>query len=582
MPYWQITITRKTNIMIISQKKLRNILCCLSVLPAYLYAQTSQTVTIYNASWIRWGIYLAFILLCILLYILYKRCQAEKNRLQERMDSFLGMIHDIRTPVTLMKASLSELESQQTLSESNRKQVKVATKNVDKLLDMLNRLLQWQKNEIHKNVLELSRCDIETFLEEKITDFKSIAAQKGIELTLETTHDLPTVWIDERKMSRIVENLLSNALRYTEQGTVSVHAKSIGKRWELEISDTGIGIPHKDQKRIFGRFYRADNARNMEDSGLGLGLMITHKMVRQHQGAIKITSQEGKGSTFSLSFPVYPKKGLRKIMPPHIHKQHIKTQEALQASQENGKDVLLLAEDDEDMREYLEQSLSEEYKIISVSDGGKALEMAKKINPDLIISDVVMPVLQGDELCRILKSSLETSHIPVILLTALSERENIIFGLEAGANDYIIKPFDLSVLKARLRNVIQNRQRLRSAVLSAGKQSDEIDYSSQLDKEFLDKVMEIVNGELSNPDFSINDFCRKIGMSRTSVYNKIKTLTGQGPNDFIRIMRLNKAMELLKTRRHTIGEVSSLVGFSDPKYFSTCFKKQFGVSPSKI
>ena len=227
-------------------------------------------------------------------------------------------------------------------------------------------------------------------------------------------------------------------------------------------------------------------------------------------------------------------------------------------------------------------SLSSEYKVIGVPDGGKALEMAREINPDIIISDIVMPVLEGDELCRILKSSVDTSHIPVILLTALSERENIIFGLEAGANDYIIKPFDLSVLKVRIRNILQNRQHLRDTVLSMDTPPEDTDYTSQLDKEFMDKVMEVIDEELSNSEFSINDFCRMLGMSRTSVYNKIKTLTGQGPNDFIRIVRLNKAKELLASRRFSIGEVSSMVGFSDSKYFSTCFKKQFGTSPSKF
>ena len=191
-------------------------------------------------------------------------------------------------------------------------------------------------------------------------------------------------------------------------------------------------------------------------------------------------------------------------------------------------------------------------------------------------------VLEGDELCRILKSSVDTSHIPIILLTALSERENIIFGLEAGANDYIIKPFDLSVLKVRIRNILQNRQHLRETVLAMDAYPEETDYTSQLDKEFLDKVMKVIEEELSDSEFSINDFCRMLGMSRTSVYNKIKTLTGQGPNDFIRIVRLNKAKELLVSRKYSIGEVANMVGFSDPKYFSTCFKKQFGTSPSKI
>ncbi len=253
-----------------------------------------------------------------------------------------------------------------------------------------------------------------------------------------------------------------------------------------------------------------------------------------------------------------------------------------QDSPSPAKNVLLLTEDDKDTREYLTENLSKEYEVVSVPDGVQALKLAKDINPDIIISDVIMPGLEGDEMCRILKSSMNTSHIPIILLTALSERENVISGLEAGANDYIIKPFDFSVLKVRIRNILQSRQHLRETVLSLESSPEEVDYTSQLDREFLDRTIEIINQELSNPEFSISDFCRMLGMSRTSVYNKLKTLTDQSPNDFIRIIRLNRSKELLTSRKYTIGEVSYMVGFSDPKYFSTCFKKQFGVSPSKV
>ena len=241
-----------------------------------------------------------------------------------------------------------------------------------------------------------------------------------------------------------------------------------------------------------------------------------------------------------------------------------------------------MAEDDVDMCNYLKDSLSIEYNVICVDDGNKVLTMVKEKNPDIIISDIMMPMMHGDELCRTLKSSMDTSHIPIILLTAYGEKENIIRGLEAGANDYIVKPFDLSVLKVRIKNILFNRQQFRDMMLSASAPLNTIDYSSELDKAFLSKSMDIINKELSNPDFAINDFCRLLCMSRSSVYNKIKTLTGQGPNDFIRIVRLNKSKELLSSHKYPISEVSIMVGFSDPKYFSTCFKKQFGISPSKL
>lgn len=244
--------------------------------------------------------------------------------------------------------------------------------------------------------------------------------------------------------------------------------------------------------------------------------------------------------------------------------------------------VILIVDNNNDTQEYLHESLSEKYTVIHLTQAGEALDRVKEINPDIIISDMLLPDLRGDIMCRQLKSSMETSHIPVIFLTALNEKENIIMGLESGADDYIVKPFDIAVLKARIRNILQNREQFRHTILSSDSALNTMSYTNSLDKEFLDRAVEVIENELSNPEFSINEFCRAIGMSRTSVYNKIKTLTDQGPNDFIRIIRLKKAKELLTAKKHTVAEVSAIVGFSDSKYFSTSFKKQFGVSPSKI
>lgn len=547
--------------------------------------ERSLEVVIHRPYWLSWWALLVyFMILSVFVYVFvqYRRHKLNEDRVKEKIRFFISIAHDICTPVTLIKAPLSELEVQPELPDESRKTVAVAVKNVEKLLSMITQLLNWQKMELHTECLKVSLYDIKAYLEGKMAEFRLAAMQKGIELQLEVERDMPKVWIDRGKMDHIIDNLLSNALKYTEQGIVRIAVKTAKKKWTIEVRDTGIGIPKKEQRNIFHEYYRAQNATNSEETGSGIGLMITRRLVKQHHGSISFSSVEDKGTTFAVTFPQKIKSGI--VVEPEKDKANASA--ATVCLQNNvddvGKNVLLLAEDDADMREYLTNCLSSEYKVIGVSDGGKALEMAREINPDIIISDVVMSVLEGDELCRILKSSIDTSHIPVILLTALSERENIIFGLEAGASDYIIKPFDLSVLKVRIRNILQNRQHLRDTVLSLNARPEETDYTSQLDKEFLDKVMEVIHEELSNSEFSINDFCRMLGMSRTSVYNKIKTLTGQGPNDFIRIVRLNKAKELLESRKYSIGEVSTMVGFSDPKYFSTCFKKQFGASPSKI
>ncbi|MDY5238741.1 ATP-binding protein [Bacteroides helcogenes] len=542
----------------------------------------------YWFSW--WAILLYLAVASVFAYMLVQnwRHKLNEDRIKDKIRSFVSIAHDIRTPVTLIKAPLNELEAQEGLPEESRRTLGVAVRNVEKLMAMIAQLIDLQRKERQaEKCLEVSCYHIEDYLKEKIAEFRLIALQKGVKLQLEVEPGMDEVWMDREKMDHIIDNLLSNALKYTENGAISVRTKTAKKQWSIEVSDTGIGIPKEEQGNIFHEFYRARNAANVEESGSGVGLMITRRIVKQHSGSISFSSVEGEGSTFTVSFPQRIKSSVAVESKDDIEETSaaetsVMEKDIRKKNKPAGKNVLLLVEDDEDMREYLTGSLSAEYEVVGVPDGGKALALAKDINPDIIISDIVMPVLEGDELCRILKSSVDTSHIPVILLTALSERENIIFGLEAGANDYIIKPFDLAVLKARIKNILQNRQHLRELVLSMGKVVDEAEYTSQLDKAFLEKVMAIITEEMSNSELTIDDFCMALGMSRTAVFNKMKTLTGQGPNDFIRIVRLNKSREFLGTRKYTIGEVSTMVGFSDPKYFSTCFKRQFGISPSKV
>ena len=521
----------------------------------------------------------AIVIITLRVIILRKQRKAS----DEKIRFFINTAHDIRTPLTLIKAPLEELSEKENLTPSGRSNMNTAIRNVNALLRLTTNLINFERADTYSSALYVSEYELSTYMEEMINAFRAYADVKRISLTYESNFRYMNTWLDKDKMDSILKNLISNALKYTEKGVIHILVKTARKKWTIEVKDTGIGIPKEEQGNIFHEYYRAQNAMNFEETGSGIGLMITRRIVKQHHGTISFSSVEGQGTTFTVTFPQRIKASVAVEAKADGQEEAQAATGAVHEETERArKNVLLLAEDDADMREYLVDSLSSEYKVVAVPDGGKALETAREINPDIIISDIVMPVLEGDELCRILKSSVETSHIPIILLTALSERENIIFGLEAGANDYIIKPFDLSVLKVRIRNILQNRQHLRETVLAMDAQPEETDYTSQLDKEFLDKVMKVIEEELSDSEFSINDFCRMLGMSRTSVYNKIKTLTGQGPNDFIRIVRLNKAKELLVSRKYSIGEVANMVGFSDPKYFSTCFKKQFGTSPSKI
>lgn len=537
--------------------------------------ERSLTINVGRPFWASgWALLCYFLisLAIIFLTVQYGRNRIAKHDAKKRIRFFIDVAHDIRTPISLIKAPLSEIETKEVLSEHGRGLLSVAMQNAEKLFLMVSQLLDLQKAEITDKKLNETSQDISAYMNEKVTSFHMAAVQKGLDLELEIQSGFPEICFDKNKMDKIIDNLLSNAIKYTEKGAVSISLNYTSTNWSVTIDDTGIGIPANDQKQLFKDFYRAGNAVNSGESGSGIGLVLIKKLVRLMHGTITFSSVENQGSSFLISFPLKTTGILPEIMQ-QIPDDYYEDQE---------KEILLLAEDNDEMRSYLKESLSSDFQVIDVADGEKALELAKEINPSIIISDIIMPKLRGDEVCRILKSSIETSHIPFILLSALSEKENVIMGLEAGANDYIIKPFDFNILKARIHNILQNREQLRKKLLSNETGIEELNYTNQLDKEFLDKAIETIENELSNPDFSINNFCKVLGMSRTSVYNKIKTLTNQSPNDFIRIIRLNKAKALLKTKKHTIAEVAYMVGFSDPKYFSTSFKKQFGISPSKL
>lgn len=523
-------------------------------------------------------IYFLILVIMIFLIIQYSRHKLADHNAKEKIRSFIHIAHDIRTPVTLIKAPLSELEAEENLSEQARKSLSIASRNVDKLYGMVTQLLDLQKIDSKKEKLSSQPYDMYAYMQEKIINFRLIALQKGIDLLLEMEPDFPTTWFDKHKMDVILDNILSNAVKYTEDGYISVSLVHDKKNWTITIKDSGIGIPSAEQKNIFKQFYRAKNAINSHENGSGIGLLLTRKLVEMHHGSIQFNSVENEGTTFTLTFPIQTSNAfhsdgsLENVSPSPIPDPNLPS----------GKEVLLLAEDNDELRNYLMERLSQEYHVIAASDGNKLLKLAREMNPDIIVSDVMMPERWGDEVCQLLKSSIETSHIPFILLSALSEKENVIRGLESGANDYIIKPFDFNVLRARIRNILQSREQMRKSVLSDDGKPEEVNYANILDKQFLENAIAIIENYLSDPEFSINDFCQQLGMSRTSVYNKIKSLTDQGPNDFIRIIRLNKAKELLRTKQYSIAEVSTMVGFSDPKYFSTCFKKQFGISPSKV
>ena len=512
----------------------------------------------------------------------------DKHVSNEKIRFFTHTAHDIRTPLTLIKAPLTEISNHETLSEEGKRNLNMAIQSTDKLSELATKLIEFQKEELYSSSVKVASHEINAYVQEFLEQFQMYARKKSINLIFQGTGKELNAWIDRNKIDSILHNLISNALKYTPNGgTVSVILQNNTKYWFIEIADTGIGISSKDQKKLFKRLFRGENAVNLQITGTGIGLLQTYKLIKRHQGKISVTSKENEGTTFYLSFPIDNGKYIRSQEIP-AEKERIRFQTTDEETITSEPKVstqaatVLLVEDNMDLRHFLRQSLSTTYHIMEAGNGQEALDLIATRQPDLILSDVMMPVMRGDDLCRTLKTNIETSHIPVILLTALSDKENIIHGLEIRADNYITKPFDVDILKASIAGILANKELIRQRFARLDYRTEDIKQEVpglELDREFITKVTETVKKNLSN-DFNVDALCASLNMSRSSFYNKIKALTNQSPSEFVRQIRMHEAATLLRSQRHTVAEVSDIMGYSDPKYFTDIFKKHYGMTPS--
>lgn len=512
----------------------------------------------------------------------------DKNVSNEKIQFFINTAHDIRTPLTLIKAPLNELNNHEQLSEEGKKNLNMAIQSTDKLSELATKLIEFQKEELYSSTINVSQCEINTYIQEFLKQFGLYAEKKNLTLTYKGTEEPLEAWIDKNKTDSILHNLVSNALKYTpEGGSVTIKVSSNSNYWFLCITDTGIGISNSDQKKLFKRLFRGDNAVNLQITGTGIGLLQTYKLIKRHQGKISVTSKENVGTTFRLRFPIDNSKYKHHVEIPSeasgtfmVDKTH--TDVAAKHTAPATAATLLLVEDNPDLRGFLRQSLSQTYQIMEASNGQEAIDMIANRQPDLVLSDIMMPVMRGDDLCKTLKNDIATSHIPVILLTALNDKENIIHGLEVKADNYIVKPFDVDILKASIANVLANKETIRQRFAQLDYHTADIGEEVpglDLDQAFISEVTETIRKNLSN-DFNVDALCAAFHMSRSSFYNKVRALTGHSPSDFVRQVRMHEAATLLRSRKHTVAEVSDLLGYSDPKYFTDIFKKHYGMTPS--
>lgn len=545
--------------------------------------------------------------------------QLELTKMQEidQMKSyfFANISHEFRTPLTLILGPLKSIYSGNF--EGNFKgQLKIMIRNADRLLRLVNQLLDLSKLGAGNMKLKAAKLDVIYFMKPIISSFSSYAQKQHIQLSFNCPYKPLEIYFDPDKLEKILVNLITNALKFTkEQGEIKIEVSTVkgDQKAEkslqvhdnyilLQVSDNGIGIAEEEINHIFDRFYQVNTMHHADIKGTGIGLSLTKELVELHKGYIRVESDLNAGSVFKVYLPM-GKEHLNEneIVEPHSlsetsledlsylsfeddHKISSK-RESLNKKGKGDLPLVLLVEDNEDLRDYIARHLNIYCRIIEAVDGCKGFDSAVEKLPDLIISDVMMPGMDGYAFCKKIKSDARTSHIPVILLSAKASSENQIEGFETGADDYMSKPFNAKLLELKVMNIIKSRESLREHFIKNKTYSQlepkRINVISA-DEKFLEDALECIEKNMSNSEFGVEDFGKEIGLSRMQLYRKLKALTGQSANEFIRSIRLKRAAQLLETGQLTIAEVTYDVGFNDLKYFRDCFKKQFGVTPSQF
>jgi len=528
----------------------------------------------------------------------------ETDRLKSRF--FTNISHEFRTPLSLILGPAEKIISNS--SNDIKKDAGVIKRNAKRLLQLVNQLLDLSRLESGKLKLEASKGDIVAFVKRIALPFESLLESKDIILKLLLEKEHIELYFNKEKMMKILTNLLSNALKFTsEDGKVTVFVSEIKNQdkagfVEIKIKNTGIGISKEAMPKLFDRFYQVDNSSTREYEGTGIGLSLTKELVDLHHGSInvdsKICNENPKESwtEFTLHFPLgkHHLKGEEILTAEeNLDQQEIEIseekyfdKEIIRGSDENlddSKTMVLVIEDNYDMREYIKESLCDIYLVEEAVNGEQGVRIAEKIIPDLIISDLMMPKIDGNELTRILKNDERTSHIPIIILTAKSGQENKIEGLQTGADDYLTKPFDLEELRVRVENLISNRKKLQEKFSNGEfKTKPEEKKLSRIDEKFMNKVKTVIENNLSNEDFSIEEFGSQVGMSRTQLHRKLKALIGKSPSQYLRAVRLTCAKNMIEEEKGNISEIAYSVGFSSPAYFTKCFKDEFDYPPSDL
>ena len=518
-----------------------------------------------------------------------KRKETEKLLELDRIKTefFTNISHEFRTPLTLIIGPLEKLMDNDQM-ESVQREYNLIHKNAKKLLSLINQLLDLSSIDAGKMKLEVENFDFINFIKGILASFQSLAEVKNIKIEFHSDKENLELYIDKDKMEKIISNLLSNALKFSsENGHILVSVFKKDSKVEISVEDDGIGIAEQDIKNIFNRFYKSKSSSIQE--GTGIGLALVKELVEMHYGTIKVKSRINEGTQFHIEIPqqedlykkflVTGKPEVKIKLKPTSQK--IEEEEKIENEINLDTPRILVVEDNIDLLNFITENISKQYTVYKSSNGKQGLQKAFEIIPDLIISDIKMPEMDGIELCQKIKSDERTNHIPVILLTARSTLENKMEGLETGADDYITKPFKVQELRVRVNNLIEQRKKLREQFRKEFLLEPKDIKVASADEKFLNRILEILEQNYINENFTSDEFSKKAGLSRMQLHRKLHALTDQSSSEFIRNFRLKRALKLLSAKKGNISEIAFEVGFSNPSYFTECFKGLFGFSPSE-
>lgn len=596
---------------------------------------STDRITVYTPWWITtWALIIYGIVLITVLLTIWnvrirrikiksdlEKKEFEAQKLHEvdeiKTKFFTNISHEFRTPLTLILGPSKQL-SEESKDEKTKIKADLIHRSANKLNRLVDELLDFSKIEAGEMKLKACPVNLVLVVKEIVLSFHSLAERKKITFIFNSDDNEIIAYLDKDKIDKIITNVLSNAFKFTPEGgkvevAITLHPEpalpsgrlvsgstidikklkrvQLDNYVEISIRDTGVGIPKDQIDKIFDRFYQVDGSHTREHEGTGIGLALTKELIELHKGKIKVESEEGKGSTFRLIFPL----GKEHLKPEEICEEEIEKgklipelDEFLEMKIEQKVDVelsekptLLIVEDNPDVRKYISMILENHYQIFEAKDGEEGLDKSFEKIPDLIISDIMMPKLDGFQMSNKLKTDSRTSHIPIIMLTAKATMQDKINGLEIGADDYIMKPFEAEELKARIKNLLEQRKRLHEHFRKYGLVELEEQKITSVDELFLRKTVSVINEHLSDTSFGIEQLAENLAVSRALLFKKMNSLAGEPPGEIIKRIRLNAAAKLIEKNTGNISEIALEVGFNNPSYFSECFKKQFGMVPSQ-